>query len=120
VTSCSTGSAWAVYIFYQLFNCWFNMFLLYITKHMSGVWAAVGTVLCLDLCNIMSSFEFIMGPSANPMDFSMWVGTFVATLGLWAYNMTPELNKQGESVYTDRSGKKTEERKEEELEEYSA
>lgn len=76
---------------YLVFNLSFNVLLLWLTKRMSAVWAQIATVLCLDLTNIFSQSATLMGAGAQRMTLCQWLGTLLATVGLWAYNVEPEV-----------------------------
>merc|ERR1711988_1528362 len=84
---------------YMLFNLSFNLLFYYLTKRMSAVWATIATTLCLDLTNIFSQFSFLMGAGAQLMTFCMWLGTIIASVALWVYNLEKETDKRGRDVW---------------------
>merc|ERR1711908_197492 len=60
--SCSSGTPpWIYVILYFAFNATFNLCITWLIKRISAMWVQVATVLCLNLCNIFSSWKFIMG-----------------------------------------------------------
>jgi len=59
---------------------------------MSAAWAQIATVLCLDLTNIFSQSKVLMGSSAHPMSVGDWIGTALASIALFVYNLQPEIN----------------------------
>lgn len=85
------GPAGKWFVVYLCFNLTFNICLLWLTKRMSAVWAQIATTLCLDLTNVFSQSRFLVGDSAQPMSLSEWLGTVIATLALWTYNVMPEV-----------------------------
>jgi len=85
------GPAIKWFIIYLCFNLTFNICLLWLTKVMSAVWAQIATTLCLDLTNIFSQFKFMVGDSAQAMTLSQWLGTILASVALWTYNLEPEI-----------------------------
>jgi hypothetical protein len=93
------GPAIMWFAVYMIFNLGFNMLFYYLTKRMSAVWATIATTLCLDLTNIFSQFEFLMGSGAELMSFSMWLGTILASVALWVYNLEKETDKKGRDVW---------------------
>ena len=50
----TAGGSAAVWYMNIAFNVSFNVLLLWLTKRMSGTWAQIGTVLCLDLASVFS------------------------------------------------------------------
>jgi drug/metabolite transporter (DMT)-like permease len=92
-TSCAAegGPAIKWFIIYLCFNLTFNVCLLWLTKRMSAMWAQIATTLCLDLTNIFSQYQFIVGASAALMTLSQWLATVLASIALWTYNLEPEI-----------------------------
>jgi len=90
--SCASGTMPPIVWFgiYLCFNLTFNICLLWLTKQMSAMWAQIATTLCLDLTNIFSQFEFLMGKGAAVMSLSEWLATFLASVALWVYNVESE------------------------------
>jgi hypothetical protein len=84
---------------YMIFNLGFNMLFYYLTKRMSAVWATIATTLCLDLTNIFSQFSFLMGEGAELMSLCMWLGTIIASIALWVYNLEKETDSKGRDVW---------------------
>jgi len=97
-TCASSPPAWVWVILYLCFNITFNICLLYLTKHMSAMWAQVATVLCLNLCSIFSQFHFLMGDSAQLMSLNDWLGLVLASIALWVYNLEPEKTANGDNM----------------------
>jgi hypothetical protein len=93
------GPAIMWFAVYMFFNLSFNLLFYYLTKRMSAVWATIATTLCLDLTNIFSQFDFLMGSGAELMSFSMWLGTIIASIALWVYNLEKETDKKGRDVW---------------------
>jgi len=87
----SGGPAYTWFVIYLCFNLTFNICLLWLTKRMSAMWAQIATTLCLDLTNIFSQFQFIVGSSAQAMTLSQWLATALASVALWTYNLEPEI-----------------------------
>lgn len=85
------GPALKWFVVYLCFNLTFNICLLWLTKRMSAVWAQIATTLCLDLTNIFSQFKFIVGDSAETMTVAEWLGTIIASVALWTYNVESEI-----------------------------
>jgi len=76
---------------YLIFNLTFNVCLLWLTKQMSAVWAQIATTLCLALTNIFSQWQFMVGDSAQLMTLCQWLGTLMAAVALWTYNLEAEI-----------------------------
>merc|ERR1711988_256336 len=93
---------------YMLFNLSFNLLFYYLTKRMSAVWATIATTLCLDLTNIFSQFSFLMGAGAQLMTFCVWLGTIIASVALWVYNLEKETDKKGRNVWVTNRAESTE------------
>jgi hypothetical protein len=96
---CTTEPAIIWFAVYLAFNLSFNVLMLWLTKRMSAVWASIATVLCLDLTNIFSQFKPLMGNSAQIMTFEQWMATVLASVAMVVYNLEPERNKAGNTVY---------------------
>jgi len=94
--TCATSPPpWFWIILYLCFNISFNMCLLWLTKRMSAAWAQIATVLCLNLCSFFSQFKFLMGGGATPMTLNDWLGTILASIALWVYNLESETTVDG-------------------------
>jgi len=89
------GIKW--FIIYLFFNLSFNICYLWLTKRMSAVWAQIATALCLCLTNIFSQFPFLVGDAAQLMTLSQWLGTIMAAVALWIYNLQPEIQAEENS-----------------------
>ena len=92
------GSAFVWFIVYLVFNVSFNVLLLWLTKRMSATWAAIGTVLCMDLTALLSMSPTLMGNEATPVTLEQYLGLLLAGIAMWVYNLQPELNAQGKPV----------------------
>ena len=92
------GSAAVWFVVYILFNVTFNVLLLWLTKRMSGTWAQIGTVLCLDLASVFSQFSFLMGSEAETLTLQQWFGLILAGIAMWVYNLKDELDENGLAV----------------------
>ena len=99
VTSCSAEPAWAWFATYLFFNVFFNLCLMWLIKHMSSTWAAIGTVLCGNLGGFFSQFEIFGGKSAQVLSMEQWMALILSTIALWVYNTQDEEDKHGQSVY---------------------
>ena len=97
---CATagGSAAVWFLVYIAFNVSFNVLLLWLTKRMSGTWAQIGTVLCLDLASVFSQFSFLMGSEAEVLTLQQWFGLIIAGLAMWVYNLKDERDEDGFAV----------------------
>ena len=89
------GSAATWFVVYLLFNVSFNVLLLWLTKRMSGTWAQVATVLCLDIASLFSQFTFLMGDEASPLQFEQYLALVIAAVAMWAYNLADEVDVEG-------------------------
>eukprot|EP00966_Prymnesium_polylepis_P199799 4630583-Prymnesium_polylepis.1 len=98
VCASGDGSAALWFAVYILFNVTFNVLLLWLTKRMSGTWAQIGTVLCLDLASIFSQFRFLMGSEAQDLTLQQWFGLVLAGLAMWVYNLKDEVDASGKNV----------------------
>ena len=76
----------------------FNVLLLWLTKRMSATWAAIGTVLCLDLTCIFSMSKVLMGNEATPVTFEQYLGLILAGVAMWVYNLAPERDAEGRLI----------------------
>ena len=94
----SGGSAALWFMVYLIFNLFFNVLLLWLTKRMSALWASIATVLCLDLAALFSMSSALMGDEATPLTFSDYLGLIAAGLGMWTYIVNPEVDKHGHLV----------------------
>jgi len=92
------GSAALWFVVYIMFNVAFNVLLLWLTKRMSGTWAQIGTVLCLDLASIFSQFRFLMGSEAEDLTLQQWFGLILAGIAMWVYNLKDEVDASGNQV----------------------
>merc|ERR1711957_1110383 len=84
------GPAGFWFAIYLVFNCLFSICLLWLTKRMSAVWAQIANVLCLDLTNIFSQWQFLAGGGAAAMSLDDWIGTVLASAALGIYCFAPE------------------------------
>ncbi|KAL1520522.1 hypothetical protein AB1Y20_022099 [Prymnesium parvum] len=98
VCASAGGSAALWFVVYILFNVTFNVLLLWLTKRMSGTWAQIGTVLCLDLASLFSQFQFIMGSEAQVLTVQQWFGLIIAGIAMWVYNLKDELDASGNQI----------------------
>jgi len=89
------GSAATWFMVYLLFNVSFNVLLLWLTKRMSGTWAQVATVVCLDVASVFSQFKFLLGNEAVPLQVEQYFGLLLAALAMWVYNLKDEVNRDG-------------------------
>jgi len=89
------GSAATWFVVYLLFNVSFNVLLLWLTKRMSGTWAQVATVLCLDIASFFSQFRFLMGDEASPLRLEQYLALVVAAIAMWVYNLQDEVDVEG-------------------------
>jgi len=92
------GSAATWFMVYLLFNVSFNVLLLWLTKRMSGTWAQVATVICLDVASLFSQFKFLLGNEAVELHVEQYFGLILAALALWVYNLKDEENRDGSLV----------------------
>jgi len=94
------GSALVWFLVYLVFCVTFNCLLLWLTKRLSALWAAIGTVLCLDLASLFSMSTFLMGDEAELLTLEQYLGLILAGIGLWTYNLFQEtrLGPNGEQV----------------------
>ena len=92
------GSAALWFMVYVIFNLFFNVLLLWLTKRMSALWASIATVLCLDLASLFSMSPALMGDEATLLSFSDYLGLVVAGIAMWAYCLMPEMDKHGNEV----------------------
>lgn len=89
--SCTSGTPpWVYVILYFSFNATFNLCITWLIKRISATWVQVATVLCLNLCNILSSQKWIMGPGAQSLTAWDWAAAIITSIALWVYNMQPE------------------------------
>lgn len=104
--SCESGSTppWIYVILYFSFNATFNLCITWLIKRISAMWVQVATVLCLNLCNIFSSWHWIMGDSAQPLTGWDWAGALIVSSALWVYNMQPEVTADGKEILGQVSG----------------
>jgi len=101
-SSCEAEGGTAAYWFlwYLLFNCLFNILMLYLTKKMSATWATIGTVLCLDLTSVFGGVRFFMGSETQSVTLEQWVGLGVAGVGFWCYCLENEKGSSCDSNNT--------------------
>ena len=92
------GSAFVWFIVYLVFNVSFNVLLLWLTKRMSATWAAIATVLCLDLTALLSMSPALMGNEATPVTLQQYLGLILAGISMWVYNLRPERDADGKLV----------------------
>jgi len=92
------GSAAVWFVIYLLFNVSFNVLLLWLTKRMSGTWAQVATVLCLDIASLFSQFRFLMGNEASTLVYEDYLGLAIAAVAMWVYNLQDEVDSDGALV----------------------
>ena len=86
------------FIVYLLFNVAFNVLLLWLTKRMSATWAAIATVLCLDITSLLSMSKVLMGSEATPVTLQQYLGLILAGIAMWVYNLRPERDVHGRLV----------------------
>ena len=77
--------------------CAWQVLLLWLTKRMSGTWAQIGTVLCLDLASFFSQFELLMGSEAERLTLQQWLGLAIAGLAMWVY-LRDEVDADGNQI----------------------
>merc|ERR1712232_1142949 len=100
--TCQTSPAPYVWmILYLTFNVSFNMCMTWLTKRISAAWTQVATVLCLGLCNIFSTQQWIMGSSAEAMSCDDWLSVITVCVALWVYNLENETKACGKEQETD-------------------
>eukprot|EP00937_MAST-01D_sp_MAST-1D-sp2_P001722 g1722.t1 len=92
------GSAFVWFVVYLIFNVSFNVLLLWLTKRMSATWAAIATVLCLDITSLLSMSKVLMGSEATPVTLEQYLGLIIAGLAMWVYNLKPERDVDGKLV----------------------
>lgn len=92
------GSAFIWFMFYLLFNVSFNVLFLWLAKRMSSTWAAVATVLCLDVTSLLSMSKTLQGDEAVPVTLEQYFGLILAAIAMWVYNLAPEVDKDGNAV----------------------
>jgi hypothetical protein len=76
----------------------FNVLLLWLTKRMSGTWAQVASVLCLDVSSLFSQWSFLMGNEASSLKYEDYLGLVIAAVALWVYNLQDEVDASGELI----------------------
>mmetsp|Transcript_99741 Transcript_99741/g.257713 ORF Transcript_99741/g.257713 Transcript_99741/m.257713 type:complete len:504 (+) Transcript_99741:78-1589(+) len=99
VTTCAEDPAWVWFMVYLLFNVFFNLFFLWLIKRLSGTWAAIGSILCGNLCGVFSQFELFAGPSAAKLTLEQWTALALSSIAMWVYNIEDEVDIHGNSVY---------------------
>jgi len=102
VTSCDAEPAYVWFGFYLLFNVFFNLFFLWLIKRLSGTWAAIGSILCGNLCGIFSQYEIFAGPSARKLTMEQWLALVLSSIAMWVYNIEEETDVDGNSVYAEK------------------
>jgi hypothetical protein len=98
-SSCTTDAAWFWFVWYLAFNVLFNLMMLWLTKHLSATWAAIGNVLCGDLFGVFGQFSFFSGKSSGVMPLSEWLALFLSSIAMWIYNIEDEVDVDGKAVY---------------------
>jgi len=99
VTTCDAEPAWAWFAAYLAFNIFFNILLMWLIKRLSGTWAAIGSILCGNVCGIFSQYELFAGESASMLTMAQWLALALSSVAMWVYNLEEEKDKNGKSVY---------------------
>lgn len=102
VTTCDAEPAWVWFGCYLLFNVFFNLFFLWLIKRLSGTWAAIGSILCGNLCGIFSQYEIFAGKSARKLTMEQWLALVLSSIAMWVYNIEEETDIDGNSVYAEK------------------
>lgn len=103
--SCASGTApWIYVLLYFTFNATFNLCITWLIKRISAIWVQVATVVCLNLCNIFSTWHFIMGAGTEPMGPYDWAGAIVVSFALVVYNLQPEVTADGKEMLQQQAG----------------
>merc|ERR1711966_406439 len=92
------GNALVWFLVYLVFNIFFNVLMLWLTKRMSATWATIATVLCLDLSSLFSMSKALMGDEAAPLTVQQYMGLILAGIAMWVYNLKPEVDKNGNTI----------------------
>jgi len=102
INTCEEDPAWAWFMMYLLFNIFYNLLFLWIIKHLSGTWGAIGGIVCGNLAGVFSQYEFLAGGSAKALTMEQWLALILSSAALWVYNIEDEVDVEGNSVYNPR------------------
>ncbi|GAB5359038.1 hypothetical protein AAMO2058_000510200 [Amorphochlora amoebiformis] len=92
------GSAFIWFLAYLAFNVSFNVLFLWLSKRMSSTWAAVATVLCLDITSLLSMSKALQGDEAQMVTVEQYFGLVIAGVAMWVYNLDSEVYADGRDV----------------------
>jgi hypothetical protein len=100
---CEAGQTppWVYLILYFAFNATFNLCITWLTKRISAMWVQVANVLCLNLCNIFSSWQLFMGKGAEPLSATDWAAAIIASIALYVYSLQPEITADAKDQLAD-------------------
>mmetsp|Transcript_73641 Transcript_73641/g.193197 ORF Transcript_73641/g.193197 Transcript_73641/m.193197 type:complete len:527 (-) Transcript_73641:21-1601(-) len=99
ITTCDGDPAWVWFIVYLLFNVFYNVFFNWLIKKLSGTWASIGSILCGNLCGILSQYAIFAGNSAELMNLEQWTALVLSSVAMWVYNVDDEVDVHGDSVW---------------------
>jgi len=97
--SCTTDSAWFWFLWYLVCHVFFNLLMLWLTKHLSATWASIGNVLCGDLFGFFGQFSIVSGKASEVMPLAQWLGLALSSMAMWVYNIEDEIDADGKVVY---------------------
>jgi len=105
VDSCASHPApWEYVLLYFAFNATFNLCITWLILRISATWVQVATVLCLNLCNVLSTQHWLVGSNAEPMTAYDWAAAVIVSFALVVYNLQPEVTADGKEILQQGNG----------------
>lgn len=96
---------WVYVLMYFAFNATFNLCITWLILRISATWVQVATVLCLNLCNVLSTQGWIVGKAnAEPMGAYDWAAAVIVSFALVVYNLQPEVTADGKEILMQANG----------------